>query len=50
MNGGHSAMKQRTKYSKRILAVLLAVMMLLAAAQPISLVAAVGEDPDPHFE
>ena len=32
MNGGHSAMKQRTKYSKRILAVLLAVMMLLAAA------------------
>lgn len=49
MNGGHSAMKQRTKYSKRILAVLLAVMMLLAAMQPVSFVAAAGSDPDPVF-
>lgn len=50
MNGGYSAMRKRTKYSKRILAVLLAVMMLLAAAQPVSFMAAVGEDPDPQFE
>lgn len=50
MNGGHSAMKQRTKYSKRFLAVLLAMLMLLAAAQPVSFVAAAaGDDPDPVF-
>ncbi len=50
MNGGHSAMKQRTKYSKRFLAVLLAMLMLLAAAQPVSFVAAAaGNDPDPVF-
>lgn len=43
-------MKQRTKYSKRCLAVLLAILMLLAAAQPVSLVAAAaGDDPDPQF-
>lgn len=50
MNGGYSAMKQRTKFSKRFLAVLLAMLMLLAAAQPMSFVAAaVGDDPDPTF-
>lgn len=50
MNGGYSAMKQRTKFSKRFLAVLLAMLMLLAAAQPVSFVAAaVGDDPDPTF-
>lgn len=50
MNGGYSAMKQRTKYSKRFLAVLLAMLMLLAAAQPVSFVAAAaGDDPDPTF-
>uniref|UniRef100_UPI003FEE6C0F hypothetical protein n=1 Tax=Candidatus Fimivicinus sp. TaxID=3056640 RepID=UPI003FEE6C0F len=43
-------MKQRTKYSKRFLAVLLAMLMLLAAAQPVSFVAAAaGNDPDPVF-
>lgn len=49
MNGGHSVMRKRTKYSKRILAVLLAVMMLFAAMQPVSFVAAAGSDPDPVF-
>ena len=50
MNGGYSAMKQRTKFSKRFLAVLLAMLMLLAAAQPVSFVAAAaGDDPDPSF-
>lgn len=50
MNGGYSAMKQRTKFSKRFLAVLLAMLMLLAAAQPVSFVAAAaGDDPDPTF-
>lgn len=43
-------MKQRTKYSRRFLAVLLATLMLLAATQPISFVAAAGEDIDPQFE
>ena len=44
---GSFGMKQRTKYSKRCLAVLLAILMLLAAAQPVSLVAAAaGDDPD----
>ena len=37
---GSFGMKQRMKYSKRCLAVLLAILMLLAAAQPVSLVAA----------
>ena len=46
---GSFGMKQRTKYSKRCLAVLLAILMLLAAAQPVSLVAAAGADPDPSF-
>lgn len=47
---GSFGMKQRTKYSKRCLAVLLAILMLLAAAQPVSLVAAAaGDDPDPQF-
>lgn len=42
-------MKQKAKYSKRFLAVLLAMLMLLAAAQPVSFVAAAGNDPDPAF-
>ncbi len=42
-------MKQKAKYSKRFLAVLLAMLMLLAAAQPVSFVAAAGNDPDPVF-
>lgn len=46
---GSFGMKQRMNYSKRCLAVLLAILMLLAAAQPVSFVAAAGADPDPSF-
>lgn len=50
MNGGHSAMKHKAKYSKRFLSIMLAMLMLLAAAQPVSFVAAAeGDDPDPLF-
>lgn len=44
-------MKHKTKYSRRFLSIMLAMLMLLAAAQPVSFVAAAGgDDPDPLFE